>query len=178
MRQPERYTNGTDKVCHLLKTLYRLRQSGREWDNEFNKCMQSIGFKKLLSNPYAYLCRSKDDFQIITVWVDDLLIFTNSNAGMHNVKLQIAQQWKVKDLGKLAKIIGIEIKHTHNTISISQKKYIETILKKEGMEHANPVATPLDANVTIEPNPDHFEGSATTTYAQLLAEIQYIANAT
>jgi hypothetical protein len=96
---------------------------------------------------------------------------------MCNVKLQIAQQWKVKDLGKLAKIIGIEIKHTHDTVSISQKKYIETILKKEGMEHANPVATPLDANVTIEPNLDHFKGLATTTYARLLGEIQYIANA-
>jgi hypothetical protein len=97
---------------------------------------------------------------------------------MCNVKLQIAQQWKVKDLDEPAKIIGIEIKHTCDTVSISQKKYIETILKKKGMECANPVATPLDANVTIEPNPDHFEGSATTTYARLLGKIQYIANAT
>jgi Reverse transcriptase (RNA-dependent DNA polymerase) len=83
---------------------------------------------------------------------------------MRNIKLQIVQQWKVKDLGKPAKIIGIEIKHTCDTVSISQKKYIETILKKEGMERANPVATPLHANVTIEPNPDHFKESATTTY--------------
>ena len=98
--------------------------------------------------------------------------------GMHNIKLQIAQQWKVKDLGEPAKIIGIEIKHTHNTVSISQKKYIETLLKKEGTECANPVAMSLDANVPIEPNPDHFKGLAMTTYVWLLGKIQYIANAT
>jgi Reverse transcriptase (RNA-dependent DNA polymerase) len=56
MRQSEGYTDGTNKVCHLLKTLYGLRQSEREWNNEFNKGMQSIGFKRLLFDPYAYLC--------------------------------------------------------------------------------------------------------------------------
>jgi Reverse transcriptase (RNA-dependent DNA polymerase) len=37
MCQLEGYSNGTDKVCHLLKTLYGLYQSGCEWNNEFNK---------------------------------------------------------------------------------------------------------------------------------------------
>jgi len=30
MAQPEGYGDGSNKACHLKKTLYRLKQSGRE----------------------------------------------------------------------------------------------------------------------------------------------------
>src|SRR6266852_2893927 len=178
MCQPEGYSDSTDRVCHLLKTLYGLKQSGREWNNELNKGMQVIGFTRLLSDPCAYICHKHDDFQIVMVWVDDLLIFSNSDKGMRDTKTQIAQQWKVTDLGEPAKIIGIEIKRAHDSIAISQKKYIEAILKKEGMERANPVATPLDSNMKIDLNPDQANGDECNSYARLLGELQYLASAT
>ena len=72
-------------------------------------------------------------------------------------KSQLAQRWQVTNLEKLSKIIGIEITHRYNTISISQKKYIEHLLCKEGMEYMNPVATPLDHAISILLNPDQNE---------------------
>lgn len=37
MRQPEGFEDGTNKVCHLQKTLYGLKQSGRKWNKELNR---------------------------------------------------------------------------------------------------------------------------------------------
>jgi hypothetical protein len=75
MKQPEGYTDGTDKVCHLIKTLYGLKQSGREWNMQFDEGIQEIGFTHLLLNPCAYIRWQGKRFQILTVWVDDILIF-------------------------------------------------------------------------------------------------------
>jgi hypothetical protein len=97
---------------------------------------------------------------------------------MRLMKEQIAHRWQVTDLGEPSKIIGIEIKCTADSISISQQHYIEAILKKEGMEHANPIATPLDANIPIEPNPEESDGDQSNPFMRLLGELQYLANAT
>jgi hypothetical protein len=82
MHQPEGYSNGTDKVCKLVKTLYGLKPSGHEWNIQFNQGIQAVGFTRLYSDPCAYIRCKGDDFQIITIWVDDLLIFANTEEGM------------------------------------------------------------------------------------------------
>ncbi len=178
MRQPEGFEDGTDRICELLRTLYGLKQSGRAWNIEFDRVIRKHGFKCMRSDPCAYIKREGDDFVIVTVWVDDLLLFTTSDALMDKTKANINAEWETTDLGEPSKIIGIEITRSANTISIGQKQYVEAILKCEGMDHANPVAMPLDPQVPIEPNPDGNEGSRSNSYARLLGELQFLANAT
>jgi len=76
------------------------------------------------------------------------------------------------------KIVGIEITINENSISISQQKYIEYILQQEHMNSTNPVGTPLDCNVQIEPNPDGKQGSHSNSYVCLLGELQWVTNVT
>src|SRR6266850_2395562 len=120
---------------------------------------------------------AKGDLEIITVWVDDLLLFTTSVKLMSEMKGMIQGEWEVTDLGELAKIVGIEIQMKPTKVIILQKQYIESILSKEGMEQANPVSMPMDPKTIIEANSDGTEGSCSNSYAQLLGELQYLANA-
>jgi hypothetical protein len=94
------------------------------------------------------------------------------------MKVQIMSKCQVTDLGKPSKIIGIEIMCKSDYIAISQKQYIKSILYKEKMEKANPVAIPLDLNIPINPNPDQSDGDHSNPFARLLGELQYLANAT
>ena len=36
MHQPEGFADGTGRVCLLIKTLYGLKQAGREWNIELD----------------------------------------------------------------------------------------------------------------------------------------------
>ena len=37
MHQPEGFSDGTTRVCHLQKVLYGLKQSEREWNKELDR---------------------------------------------------------------------------------------------------------------------------------------------
>lgn len=115
---------------------------------------------------------------IITVKVDDLLLFASSEQLMQQMKDYIHSQWEATNMGDPAKIIGIEITQMDSCITISQEKYIEAILQREHMEDANLVATPLDANNKLQPNLDGNEGSQSNYFAKLLGELQFLANTT
>jgi uncharacterized protein YuzE len=178
MKQPEGCGDGTDRVCRSVKTLYGLKQAGHEWNKQLDAKLRKHGYKQLLSDPCAYIRWDRNDFAIITIWVNDLLLFALSDNMMDHIKDVLRLEWEVTDLGEPSKIIGIEITHTANAISISQQKYIESILRKEGMEDTNPVGMPMDPNVKISPNPKLNEPNRSNAYVKLLGELQFIANST
>jgi len=94
------------------------------------------------------------------------------------MKEEIKASWEVTDMGELKKIIGIEISHTRNNVTISQQCYIKSILEHEHLTDCNHVSMPMDPKVKILPNPEGNEGSRSNYFAQLLGELQFLANAT
>jgi hypothetical protein len=90
----------------------------------------------------------------------------------------LCSEWEITDLGEPSKIVSIEITRGEGVITILQKKYVETILKREGMEYANPVAMPMDPNIKLMLNPDQIEGNHSNSFARLLGKLQFLANTT
>jgi len=177
MKQPEGYDDGTGHICLLIKTLYGLKQAGREWNHEFDSKMRKRRYARLQSDPCVYMWHIGEDFAIIAVWVDDLLIFATMIDLQDKARMDVAKDWEVTDLSEPQKIIGIEITRTPECITISLSKYIKSILRKEGHEHCNPVSTPLDPNVQLVPNPNGEIGNCSNSFTRLLGELQYVANA-
>ena len=176
MQQPEGYDDGTGRVCLLIKTLYGLKLSGHEWNEKLDMKLKELRFNPLRSNPCVYVCQKGEHLEIITVWVDDLLLFSMSDDLMKKTKEEHQSKWTVTDMGEPQKIIGIEITKSESII-ILQEKYIENIPRREGMLDANPVSTPMDPNNKINPNPDGNKGSRSNSYAKLLRELQFLTNA-
>ena len=94
------------------------------------------------------------------------------------MKNVLSSEWEVTDLGEPHKIVSIEVTHTDNSISISQQKYIENLLCKEEMLHANLITMPMDLNIKLAPNPDNNELNHSNSYAKLLGCLQFISNST
>jgi hypothetical protein len=51
MKQLEGFGDGTGRVCKLIKTLYGLKQSGREWNKQLDGKLRNHGYKRLSSDP-------------------------------------------------------------------------------------------------------------------------------
>ena len=49
MDQPEWFNDETRRVCHLIKSIYGLKQSGREWNTKLDKQLTCYGLWKLIS---------------------------------------------------------------------------------------------------------------------------------
>jgi hypothetical protein len=140
--------------------------------------MKEFGFKRVCSDPCVYIKWDGDNVIILTVWVDDILLFATSEKLIEQIISDIRSVWEVTVLGEPTKIVGIEITQTSDSITISQKMYIKTILEREGLGEINSVSTPLDPNIKLEPNPDGNEGNRSNSFARLLGELQYLANCT
>jgi hypothetical protein len=91
-----------------------LKQSGREWNHKLDTKLKNLRYTRLYSDPCAYIRRDGDNISIITVWVDDLLLFASGDDLMRKIKEEIKASWEVTDMGEPKKIIGIEISHTYN----------------------------------------------------------------
>ncbi|SJL04873.1 uncharacterized protein ARMOST_08244 [Armillaria ostoyae] len=182
MRQPEGYDDGSGRVCRLRKTLYGLKQSGCEWNWEFDRKLTSIGFSKLEADHCVYKRIREGRMTIITVWVDDLLIFSETIEDMMETKGELHNLFDVKDLGEPKKIIGIEIKRDreNGTISLSQKQYIEGVLTRFGMQNARPVSTLLDPNVILKKRTDDLiaDPAMVGGYQSVIGSLLYAARGT
>lgn len=183
MMQPKGYSNGTSQLCWLIKTLYGLKQSGCEWNEELDTKLKGINFEQLLSDACVYIQKTKSGVEIITVWMDNLLVFTNSKELMHDLKAELKGLFDITDLGEPSKLIRIEITQdrANKSITIKQERYIKSILEKEGLDKANPVSTPLDPNVKLEPQDqgdDQEIPKQYGNYASLMGSIMYVACST
>jgi hypothetical protein len=178
MKQPKGYDDRTGCVCRLIKTLYGLKQAGREWNIELDTRLQKRGYQRFRSDPCIYIWRERDNFVIITIWVDDMLLFVTTFELKRKAIRDIESEWEITDLRTPTKIVRIELAISPESISISSRSYIDSILAQEGLDRCSAVSTPLDLNVTIVPNPKGNAGDHSNSYASLLGELQYIANAT
>ena len=89
----------------------------------------------------------------------DLLLVVKPDELMEQTKSDLCTEWEVTDLGEPTKIVGIKITQTDDSITLSQKVYVESTLEHEGLSEINSVATPLDPNIKLVPNPNGNEGN-------------------
>lgn len=88
---------------------------------------------------------------IVTIYVDDILIFSNSQDQENKLKIELCKIFRMKDLGNVSSVLGVKIARNRKdgTISIDQSQCIFEILDRYIMSDCNPVSTPMDMNPRI-----------------------------
>lgn len=138
-----------------------------------------IGFKQSMSDPCVFV-RSRQELEILAVYVDDLILITESPESMNELKAALKERYKMKDMGELSYILGISViqDKEKNCVILQEKHYIEAILRKYGMDNANPVATPADANVKLRKSDGVSKPVHQHIYQSMVGSLLYAAMAT
>ena len=100
MKQLIGFDDSSGLVCLLVKSIYGLKQARRVWNIEFNHTMRRHGFKPLISDPCTYILQEGENFVIVTVWVDDLLLFAMTDELIEQTKMYLEAEWELTNLGE------------------------------------------------------------------------------
>ena len=81
----------------------------------------------------------------MVLYVDDILLVTNDIGLLHETKKFLNKNFEMKDLGDASFVLGIQIHRdrTRGVLGLSQKSYIDKVLKRFGMQDSRPGDTPV-----------------------------------
>lgn len=133
MRQPKGCEDGTGRVCHLLHTLYGLKQFGRGWNKTLKHFLVEIaGYTQLIKEHSIFFRSDTKGYDIITVWVDDFLIASKNKERLKKEKQEIGQKWESVDLGEPRMLLRVQLERdpVMKSIRIHQEQYILKVLRK------------------------------------------------
>ena len=180
MKQPEGYEvtseNGDMLVCKLKKSLYGLKQSGRNWNRMLHDFLTENQF---VQNPvdYCVYTREMNDQKVfILFWVDDIIIAASNEIVMKDVKEMLAAKFRMKDLGKLRHFIGIDFEQSDHCVTMSQKRYVDRILTKFDMQDCKPRATPCETKLNYTDDCELM--TDITKYREAVGSLLYLTTCT
>ncbi|QRW17545.1 Retrovirus-related Pol polyprotein from transposon TNT 1-94 [Rhizoctonia solani] len=151
MEQPEGFCNNDRSVWRLVKALYGLKQAAQAFYLRLRKVLVSIGFTRCKTNHAVFWQREGDKLAIILAHVDDMLLAGTPKLYLKDIKVDLAKSFDIVDLGEAQMFVRVKITRDCKlgTLKISQRQYIDNILKQFGMEEYKSCITPMAESLNL-----------------------------
>ncbi|CAI7841526.1 unnamed protein product [Closterium sp. NIES-53] len=180
--QPEGLDDGSGRVCRLKKAIYGLKQAPCAWYHKLEETLQAGGFKKSECDHSMFLLQEKNRFLILLVYVDDILLFSESSAMIGRVVEMLEMQFKGSKMGDVKYYLGMHVERDlhKGVLMLHQRKYCEGLAEKYGLQDGGKQATPLPSGFTVEPCADEevVGESDRKLFHSMVGALNYAANHT
>jgi hypothetical protein len=125
---------------HLKKFIYGLKQASRQWYLKFDSTIRKFGFKENVEDNCVYAKFNNGKYIFLILYVDDILLASNYVNLLLEMKKFLSLNFDMKDLGEASFVLGIEIHRDRRkgVLELSQKAYLEKVLKKYSMHLCKP----------------------------------------
>ncbi|KAL2240266.1 UNVERIFIED_CONTAM: Retrovirus-related Pol polyprotein from transposon TNT 1-94 [Sesamum indicum] len=157
MDQPENFTSVGEeqKVCHLQKSIYGLKQASQSWNIHFDEVIRGYDFIKNDFDPCVYKKVSGSSVAFLVLYVDDIFL------------------------------IGIKIirDRSKRMLGMTQTSYVEKVLKRFKMKNSKRGFFPMRHRVKLSkkqsPKTDEeLRKMFDIPYASVVGSIQYVVQCT
>jgi hypothetical protein len=131
--------------CHMRKSIYGLNQGSRQWYLNFDETIRSFSFKENEEDNCIYAKFRNEKFIFLILYVDGILLASSDVSLLLETKRFLFSNFDMKDLGEASFILGIEIHRDRRkeVLGLSQKAYLEKVLKKFSMHACNHTLAPI-----------------------------------
>ena len=181
LEQPEGFevksNDGEKLVYRLKKSIYGLKQSGRNWNRVLHDHLCNDGFVENSVDHCVYKKTTNDGVTLVIIWVDDLIIAASNMNLMNSFKDNMKRRLKMKDLGKISYFLGIDFNQKDGEMRMNQKRYLTKLLERFNMTDCKPRTTPCE--VQFDDNAHNNEPCINPTkYRELVGSLIYAATST
>ena len=107
-------------------------------------------------------------------------MFSNEIAMLNEEKKSLRKRFDVEDLGEVNYVLGMLVKRDRKlrTLTFSQPKYLEGILKRFNMERCKPVSTPMEQGRQFHDFPEKENPMNVREYQKIFGCLTYATTAT
>lgn len=188
---PEYDAAGHKLVVKLLKSLYGLKQAGREWGQLLTKALLAWGMSQSAIDPCLFTYSADESMLWVVVWVDDCVICDNDHRLRSRFVAYLSETFPVEDKGELNWILHVRVQRDRRSrrLSMFQDLYVKDLLSKfggllDGLTRR--FDSPCDSSVhfSSEQCPDYESveyvqmGSHRKDYMSLVGAFLWLANVT
>ncbi|XRB19788.1 retrovirus-related Pol polyprotein [Pseudoscourfieldia marina] len=176
MRPPKGTNYGPNKICRLLKSLYGLKQAGRNWYLDLKDYLVELGFKpgEVDIGMYSAAVGTENEIWIL-VYVDDI-IFASKNEQTKDIFAgHLRKKYRITEPAQLTWALGMKVSFAADGIILTQDLYVSKILERFGFTSAAKSATTPLAHGTTLTRADEEDAEARHLAQQFVGAILYAA---
>ena len=153
-------------VCRLNRSLYGLKQAGREWGVLFASFLISWGFIRSSIDTCLFTYSKSGLILWILVYVDDCIIVDNDGSLRARFVIDLGKRFPVDDRGELEWMLGIAVHRdrANRVLTLSQELYIKDLVERYASYiragHNRKYDTPVEEGLRLSHDDCPAHGSA------------------
>lgn len=160
-------------ILRLKKSLYGLKQSGRNWYFHVTQTLENLGF---IRSKYCPCLFRLNDECLILLYVDDFAIFAKTDESLNEVFCNLSKSYEIVNLGPIENFLGVQFQNVEGSVYMHQHAYIDKLLEKFKIDPSVNVTTPMDVGSSYDPSIDDCKHDL--PFKELLGSLLFLANRT
>jgi len=135
-------------TVRLNRSLYGLKQAGRNWYNTLETYFMKD--RPMWASKFEAGIYTTETGATIIAWVHDILLIGSAEE-VQNMRTAICKHFTIKDLGNVKFFLSmlVERDRGRRVIHLSQRVYLEKMLRRFRMDECKRCATPMDVKMKL-----------------------------